>query len=106
MRKIILLLLSSVTVLMISSCKESTDYNAIRSEILNLHRTFIKAHIDKDASFIAKPTSPEYIFVSKGEIQNITPKQLEDNLSNYLNSTEFTEYYYSESFTFFNLFLR
>ena len=87
------LILFLITLLMMSSCKKSPDYNTIRSEILNLHRAFIQAHLDKDASFIANPTSPEYIFVSGGEIRKITPAELEDNLSDYLDATEFTEYH-------------
>ena len=88
----ILLVITSLLVLIITACKSSPDYNAIRSEIINLHRNFIKAHLEKDASFIAKPTSSKYIFVSNGEIQNITPDQLEHNLTDYLNFTEFKVY--------------
>lgn len=88
----IIFLLCSIFILLLAACQTTPDHDAIKAEILNLHRGFIKAHLDKDASFIAKPTSPEYIFVSNGEIENISPSELEQNLSGYLNSTEFSEY--------------
>jgi len=88
----IIFIITSLLALVITSCKPSPDYNAIRSEIIKLHREYIKAHLEKDASFIAKPTSSNYVFVSDGEIQNIFPEQLESNLSDYLNSTEFSVY--------------
>lgn len=91
MRKILFCLLTQM-VLIVISCHRSPDDDVIRTEILELHRSFIQAHLHKDAAFIARPTSPEHIFVSNGVVENIDAVKMEKRLSDYLNTTEFTDY--------------
>lgn len=74
------------------SCQQQPDLDALRAEILELHLGFIQAHLDKDAAFIARPTSPDYLFVGDGEVRNTSAAQMEENMTEYLNSTEFSEY--------------
>jgi len=74
------------------SCQMQPDYHSLRAEILEIHRGFIEAHLAKDAAFIAKPTSPDYLFVSNGQVQNRDAAEMVKRLSEYLGATEFTEY--------------
>jgi hypothetical protein len=74
------------------SCQQQPDLDSLRAEILELHRSFIQAHLDKDAAFIARPTSPDYVFVGGGELQRMDAGEMERTLSEYLDSTEFSEY--------------
>jgi len=74
------------------SCRQPPDHESLRAEILEMHRDFIQAHLDKDAAFIAKPTSPDYLSVSDGIVRNIDASEMEQMLSEYLNSTKFSTY--------------
>jgi len=74
------------------SCQQPPDLESLRLEILEMHRDFIQAHLDKDAAFIAMPTSPDYLSVSDGIVRNINASEMEQKLSEYLDSTEFSAY--------------
>ncbi len=74
------------------SCQQGPDTELLRQEILELHRDFIQAHLDKDARFIAEPTSPDYLFVANGLVEKQSASQMEEMLAEYLDSTEFSEY--------------
>jgi len=74
------------------SCSQQPDLESLRAEILELHRSFIQAHLEKDAAFLARPTSPDYLSVSNGRVKNVDAKEMERMLSEYLDSTEFSEY--------------
>ena len=84
-----LLILILISIL---SCHKQPDLDSLRAEILEMHRSFIQAHLDKDAEFIADPTSPDYLSVSNGLVKNIDAVEMEKMLSEYLNTTEFSEY--------------
>ena len=73
-------------------CQEQADLDVLRAEILALHRSFIQAHLDKDAAFLARPTSPDYLFVAGGEVERMNAEQVERMLSGYLDSTDFSVY--------------
>jgi hypothetical protein len=74
------------------ACQRQPDPESLRAEILQLHRSFIQAHLDKDAAFLARPTSPEYLSVSDGQVQQMDAKEMEGMLSEYLTTTAFSEY--------------
>jgi hypothetical protein len=73
-------------------CHRQPDLESLRGEILDLHRSVIQAHLDKDAAFLARPTSPDYLSVANGSVRPMDADELERMLSVYLDSTEFTEY--------------
>jgi hypothetical protein len=83
-----------VTLLMIVTgcCRQEPDADLLHAEILELHRGFIKAHLEKDVDFIVKPTAPGYLFVSNGMVEEMDAAEMKGMLSAYLDSTEFTEY--------------
>ncbi len=74
------------------SCRKPPDHESLRAEILEMHRDFIQAHLDKDADFIARPTAPDYLSVSEGIVRNIDASEMRQSLSEYLDSTEFSAY--------------
>ena len=74
------------------ACQRRPDAEALRAEILQLHRSFIKAHLDKDAAYIARFTAPEYVSVSDGRVERMNASQMEAKLSDYLGATRFREY--------------
>ncbi len=76
----------------LGSCQREPDTELLRQEILEMHRAFIQAHLDKDARFIAEPTSPDYLFVANGLVEKQSASQMEEMLASYLDSTEFSEY--------------
>jgi len=53
------------------SCGDRPDDASLRAKVLALHRSFIAAHLGKNAAFIAEPTSPEYLFVADGTVQEM-----------------------------------
>lgn len=68
------------------------DLEALRAEVADLHRSFIQAHLDKDATFLAEPTSPDYLSVSNGQVQKMSADEMERMLAEYLGATEFSAY--------------
>ena len=84
--------LFAILVITAVSCHRQPDLGSLRAEILELHRSFIQAHIDKDPAFIASFTSPDYLFVSNGRVQNMDAGEMEQMLTEYFDSTEFSEY--------------
>jgi hypothetical protein len=84
----IVVLLITVT----GCCRQEPETDSLRAEILELHRGFIQAHLDKDVEFIVKPTAPGYLFVSDGVVKEMDIAGMREMLSAYLDSTEFAEY--------------
>ena len=84
--------LLALLVVTAASCRQQPDLESLRAEILELHRSNIQAHLDKDAAFLARPTSPDYLSVSNGRVQKMDAGEMEQMLAEYLNSTEFSEY--------------
>lgn len=75
-----------------SGCRRGPDLEARRAEVLDLHRRFIQAHLDKDAELLAGPTSPDYLAVAEGRVERRNAAEMERMLSAYLQATEFTAY--------------
>ncbi len=84
--------LVALLLLTMVACQERPDAEALRAEILELHRSFIKAHLDKDAAYIARFTAPDYVSVSDGRVERMNARQMEARLSDYLGATRFREY--------------
>ncbi|MCP4549614.1 MAG: hypothetical protein GY835_24425 [bacterium] len=86
--------LATITLLAftVASCQRAPDTESLRLEILELHRDFIQAHLDKEARFIAEPTSPDYLFMANGLVERMNASQMEEMLAEYLHSNEFSEY--------------
>lgn len=74
------------------SCGRRPDSDALRAEILELHRSFIQAHLDGNAAYISGFTAPEYVAVSDGRVEAIDAGAMESMLSAYLDSTVFSRY--------------
>jgi len=73
-------------------CQSSPDFEALKSEIVVLHKTEIDAHWKKDIDFFVRDISEDYMAVSNGEIQRPALEDIRSRFSNYLNNTMFTEY--------------
>ena len=85
------LILALVTVTVIG-CQSSPDVDALRTEILELHKAAIEAHWNKDVNFFEKDISEDYFSVGHGEIHKPTKEEITAQFSSYLNNTTFTEY--------------
>jgi hypothetical protein len=85
----IILALWTVTLL---GCRPSPDFDALRSEILDLHKTLIDAHWNKDIDFFIKDISEDYFSVGNGEIRKPTKEEITSQVTDYLNNTTFSEY--------------
>ena len=64
----------------------------LSQEILDLHKTEIDAHLNKDVDFFVQDISEDYLAVSGGEIRKPTLEETRLKFSNYLNNTVFAEY--------------
>lgn len=73
-------------------CQPASEAESARAEILALHRSFIRAHLAKDAAFLARFASPGYLSVSDGRVEQMNASRMEAMLSDYLNSTTFSDY--------------
>lgn len=84
--------LTALLLLISAACEPGPDLEALRTEIGQLHEDFIQAHLDKDASFLARSLSPDYLAVSDGTVQHRTREEMEALLTTYLSETEFSHY--------------
>lgn len=72
--------------------ESNPNFEILRSEILDLHKVLINAHLDKDVSFFVQNLSRNYLSVSAGEIRTPSIEEIRSSVSDYLNQTTFTEY--------------
>ena len=56
-------LLSVLALVMAGGCSRGDDPEQLKKEIRALHESFIQAHLDKDAAFLAAPTADDYLSV-------------------------------------------
>lgn len=70
----------------------SPDFEALRAEILALHKRSIQAHWDKDIDYFTRDVADEYLSVSNAEIRTLTSEEIEAQFRSYLHNTTFTEY--------------
>jgi hypothetical protein len=74
------------------ACGRQPDLDGSRKQILSLHKSFIQAHLDKDAAYLAQPTAQDYLSVANGEVVPMTAAEVEARLAPYLEATEFSHY--------------
>lgn len=88
--------ISNITLILLSltllGCQSQPDFEALRSEILELHKSAIEAHLTGDVDFFVQDLSDGFISVSNGEIDYPTKEEIRSRFSDYLNSTAFSEY--------------
>jgi hypothetical protein len=84
-----MLILFSMTLL---GCHSPPDFEALRSEILELHKSTIEAHLNDNVDFLVQNLSGDFMSVSNGEIDYPTKEEIRSGFSSYLNNTEFSEY--------------
>jgi hypothetical protein len=78
--------------LIIAGCKQNPDFDKMKTEILDLHKAMIEAHMNKDVNFFVKDISDDYFSVGNGEIRYPTKDETTERFTNYLNNTTFTDY--------------
>jgi hypothetical protein len=83
------LILFSIALL---GCHSQPDFETLRSEILELHKSAIEAHLDRDVDFFVQNLSDDFMSVSNGEIDYPTKEEIRSSFSSYLNNTTFSEY--------------
>ena len=89
--KTVKILFSVLTVSLIC-CQSSPDFKVLKAELLEIHKKFIEAHLEKNVDFFVQDLAEDYVFVARGEIGHPSPKEILSNMSDYLNNTEFSEY--------------
>jgi len=62
------------------------------SELLDLHRGVIEAHVRSDVEALLAPESDDYVLVNRGEVSRPTKRERADFLGPYLRSTRFEVY--------------
>jgi hypothetical protein len=75
-----------------AGCRQEPDLEERRQEILALHQSLIRAHREKDATALAKPTAIDYVSVFRGEVNSMSAADVEAMLAPYLVETEFSHY--------------
>jgi len=73
-------------------CHSQPDLEALRSEVLELHKSAIEAHLNNHVDFLVQNLSDDFISVSNGEIEYPTEEELRSEFSSYLDNTTFSEY--------------
>lgn len=73
-------------------CRGGPDIDACRAQILDLHRSFIEAHLAEDASLLTRAITDDYLFVSDGEVSRMSGAEVRRMLQRYFDSTEFSVY--------------
>jgi len=68
------------------------DPEAIKRDILDLHRLDIQAHLDGDVEHLVQGQSLNFTSIHSGEVRCPTPENTRAALTNYLDDTIFTEY--------------
>lgn len=85
-RSVVLALVASL------GCSQGPRLEQRHQEILDLHRSLIQAHWDKDAAALASPTADGYLAVAVGEVRAMSAADVETMLGPYLEETEFSHY--------------
>jgi hypothetical protein len=79
-------------ILTLYACQSKPDIEALRSEILDLHKRMIEAHWEKDVGFFSRDISDHYFSVGNGEIRRPAREEIAAEFADYLKTTNFTEY--------------
>ena len=89
--KFLKVMLAAYTLILIG-CSSGPDLEAIKSEILNLHKTLIDDHLNKNIESLVGFYAENYIFVANGEIKKPTVEENRLLFTDYLNNTTFSDY--------------
>jgi hypothetical protein len=81
-----------VVALGIIGCQRSFDSQQGRTEILELHRSFVEAHLDKNVAALSRPIPDNYLFVANGDVQMRNSSDVHRSMQSYLDATTFTHY--------------
>lgn len=73
-------------------CRPTPDFDALRSEILDLHQQTIDAHWKKNVDFFIEHMADDYFAVQNGEIRRPTKEETAAEYERYLSTTTFKEY--------------
>ena len=73
-------------------CQSSPDFEILRAELLDIHKKFIEAHLEKNVDYFVQDLAEDYVFVARGEISHPSPEEIRSNMSDYLLNTESSEY--------------
>ena len=87
--------IAAISVLFLTTligCQSSPDFDALKSEILDLHQKSIEAHWNKDVDFLVENLSEGFVSVGSGEIRRPTKEEVRSQFRDYLNNTAFSEY--------------
>jgi len=76
----------------IIACQRSFDSEQAHAEILELHRSFIEAHLAEDVSALARPIPHDYLFVANGDVQTLNGNDVQRVLQTYCDTTTFSHY--------------
>ena len=63
-----------------------------KSEIRELHRNMIQAHWDKNIPWFTQDIAKNYMSIKNGDISYPTVEEIQDQFSNYLPNTTFSQY--------------
>ncbi len=63
-----------------------------RTQILNLHKELLQAHLNNDIESWMESEADEYVVANRGEVSHPTKQQREERLRPYLERTKFSEY--------------
>ncbi len=88
-------ILSTILILLLMTslgCQSQPDFEALSSEILELHRSTIDAHLNKNVDFLVQNLSGDFMSVSNGEIDYPTEEEVRSKFTSYLDNTTFSEY--------------
>lgn len=86
------ILIAGTLLVLAAACCQSPDLDRSRQQILDLHQSFIQAHLDKDAAFLAEPTADDYLSVVRGHVRPMSADEVEQRLAPYLAETSFSHY--------------
>ena len=80
----------------LTGCQTSPDFETMKAELLDIHKKFIDAHLEKNIDYFVQDLAEDYVFVARGEITHPTAEEIRSNMNDYLNNTEFSEYRYTQ----------
>ncbi|MCI0696447.1 DUF4440 domain-containing protein [candidate division KSB1 bacterium] len=73
-------------------CRQQTDFEKEKAELLELHRQDRQAHFKRDAAAVAASLAPEMISVRAGEVWTATREENRRRFERYFHRAEFVEW--------------
>jgi hypothetical protein len=82
----------AVLLVWLPACGRPPDREAMKAEILQLHRELIRAHLTKDTAALLETYPPDFISVSNGDVRTGQRDEILASLKAYISATTFTDY--------------